>query len=169
MKARKRLTGRQAAFAQCYALTGNATRAAISAGYRNGRGIRETASRLLRDRDICGQVERLREKSFRELRSGISSRLHNAVDFTLNTGLRYREAQRAMSIMRRVGLFEYSNTITKEIREIEQRFGLPFEKIIENLVEAEIYLEEREEQILELARKAGEGQGGTVSARSASA
>lgn len=51
------LTDRQRRFVEHYVALGNATRAAIAAGYKDGPGIREQASRLLTNVDIREAVD----------------------------------------------------------------------------------------------------------------
>jgi phage terminase small subunit len=108
MKPRKQLTGRQAAFAEYYAMLGNGVRAAKLAGYRDGPGLRAVASRLARQVNICQQVASIRESAFKNLRKQISSELHEAIMFTLNYGMGLRRAQRAQRIAWRIGLYPHN-------------------------------------------------------------
>ena len=130
MKPRKSLSGRKQAFAQFYAITGNATRSARLAGYRNGRGIWKTAWRLKTDAAICREVERFREKEFADLRREVSEELHRKITLGMISNSSYRTGAKALRLAQKVGLFEYHNQVAEEIREMEERYGVGFDVIM---------------------------------------
>lgn len=137
MRSRKSLTGRQQAFSQFYALLGNATNAAKLAGYKDGAGIRVTASCLLRDLNISLQVARYRETAFAGLRQQITEHIQQRLTAGLIRNSSYRQGAKVLKLAQKVGLFEYHNTVTEEIANLEVRFGVSFRTILAALAEVD--------------------------------
>ena len=138
MKARRQLTGRQAGFARYYSITGNGVKSARLAGYRDGSGLRTTASRLLNDANVCKQVERLKKSALDDIRRQVSLQLRDAILASLESGLRCREGQRALRFCRRIGLFDHQASVTAEIAALEAKYNLPFEVIADVLFASDI-------------------------------
>ena len=135
MRPRNSLTGRQQAFAQYYALLGNGVKSAKLAGYKDGPGIRETASCLIRDPDISLQVARFRETAFAGLRQQITEHLQQKITAGLIRNGGHREGTKALKLAEKIGLFRYYNTVTEEIANMEERFGVSFRTILATLAE----------------------------------
>jgi len=131
------LKGRKATFAQHFAVSGNATKAALAAGYKNGRGIWKTAWRLANDANICREVARLREISLRPIRKRISDELYSTVLSALNSGTNFPRVHRAQRLLARLGVYEYANKLSVEIEQLEERYGAPIETIIDAMAIAE--------------------------------
>ena len=122
MRVSKKLSGKRAAFAHAFAVTGNATRSALAAGYKPGRGIWTTAWRLQNDAEICREVERIRSSFFKKLRTEVSLQLRDAVMGALVNGLRSREGRRAVALCQKIGLFDWQNKLAEARRKrIERR------------------------------------------------
>ncbi|MBI2817836.1 MAG: terminase small subunit [Acidobacteria bacterium] len=135
-----RLTGRQELFAQHYALTGNGTLAAIRSGCPR-RSAHTRAYKWVRKGEIQDRIQELREEAFSELRHDVSETLYRSVMLVLRSGLHYAQARRAVACMNRLGVYEYTSRVKKEIEEIEERFGVPFEEILDAMWEAQFAAE----------------------------
>lgn len=139
------LTARQEIFARHYALTGRASRSAIAAG-ANPASARTRAYHWLKKAEIQWRIQELREAEFGEIRHRITERLCASVDAALESGLNYREARRAMALMNRLGVYEHTNQVSKEIEELEKRFGVPFEEVLDGVLEAQFTAEMAESE-----------------------
>ena len=135
LKPRKSLSERKRSFVRFYAITGNATRSARLAGYRDGRGIWKTAWRLKTDAKICREVARIRETNFHGLREQITQDLQGRITTGLRQNSGYRQGAKALKLAQKLGVFEYYNTVEEEIKNMEVRFGVSFRTILATLAE----------------------------------
>ena len=134
---REELTQRQELFCQYFALSGNGTKAAMPAGCSDSNSAHVRASEWLRKATIQGRIQEIRDESFSELRHGISEELRSAVSMGLQSGISFPPANRAVKLMDRLGVFEHYQRTKKEIAELEERFGVPFEQILDAVLQAQ--------------------------------
>ena len=134
------LTARQEIFAWHYALTGRASRSAVAAG-ANPASARTRAYRWLKMAEIQDRIEELREAGFEDLKHEITQGLCATVMAGLESGLNFRETRRAIALMNRLGVYQHANSVSKEIEELEERFGVPFEEILDAVAEAQFAAE----------------------------
>ena len=138
MRTTHRLTHRQELFAEHYALSGNGTKAALRAGCRTYNAAHVQANRWLQRPTIQKRVLELREKAFQKLRNQVTRELANNVKRGLETGTDLRQTRRAVSLMRRLQIFDYQRSLSQEIAELEERYGCQIETVVEAMAELEI-------------------------------
>jgi phage terminase small subunit len=132
------LTPKQALFCEFYALSGNGTRAAMQSGTKHYGSAKTLASRWLSKAYIQARVAEIRSKAFGDLRNQVSKQLHEPIMHAMDHGSHLKRARRAIALMNRLGVYQHYQQTTKEIAELEQRLGVPFEV----LVAAQLYGEE---------------------------
>lgn len=86
-----------------YTIQGNATRAARLAGYMDGPGLRVTASRLLRNANICSQIGQERKSQSEQVRRKIGVDLYTAIHRGMTIGVCLPEAMRAARLLNKLG------------------------------------------------------------------
>ena len=141
MKQRERLTDRQMIFAEHFALTGNGTQAAIRAGCRNPNSAHVRANRWLQKAAIQERIQELREEAFGELRTRVTRSLSGSVLLGLRTGINYKEVRRACTMIKRLGVYRYQTEIENEIERLETKYKVPFELILDAVLEAKFATE----------------------------
>ena len=80
---------------------------------------------------ICREVERQRENNFRRVRLQFRDEVREIVMVGLQTGGGRHQVEKALRFAKKVGLFQYRDSVSAEIDELEQRFGLSFETIVD--------------------------------------
>jgi len=103
------LTARQELFAQHFALSGNGARAAIASGCKNYDSARVRASRWLSKSNIRARIHQIRDQAFSKARKQIGDSLETCIAESF-FGRPWRDARRALALIRRLGIFEYEET-----------------------------------------------------------
>jgi hypothetical protein len=137
---REELTSRQELFCQHFALSGRAERSAVAAG-TSPASARTRAYRWLKKAEIQDRIEELRDEHFAGLRNQITAELSASVTTSLKTGLCFQEGRRAVALMNRLGVFEHHQRTKREIEELEARFGVPFEVILDAVLQTQLEAE----------------------------
>ena len=94
-----------------------------------------TASSLLRHPNIALQIAMYRKYEFTDVRAEITEQIYQIVDSGLRRGGNHQQADKAIRLMERIGLFKYQNQISEDITDLEEEYGVSFQTIVNILEE----------------------------------
>ena len=69
------------------------------------------------------------------MRAEITEQIYLIVNSGLRRGGSPRQADKAMRLMKRIGLFEYQNQLSEDIVDLEEKYGVSFQTIVNILEE----------------------------------
>ena len=124
-----KLTAKQQLFAEAYAFNGNATRAAIVAGCPP-KSAAVMGHRWSRKVNVQELVQVLRELHFSKLRNNVCNELYLTLAMALEGDTPYREGERALRLLTRLGILQQDVELRDYIEELERRCGRSIRDIV---------------------------------------